>query len=70
MAWARSIGVFGPLMDFVGTSPCVPVMPTAMWLELSIGNIEVSLAIALVAVSLSGLALVVVHLLAPGKQWT
>ena len=70
MAWARAIGVFGPLMVFVGTSPRVQVMPTAMWLELSIGNIEVSLAIALVAVVMAGAALAVVHWLVPGRRWT
>ena len=70
MAWARAIGVFGPLMVFVGTSPRVMVMPTTIWLELSVGNIEVSLAVALVMVGMSGAALMVVHWLAPGRKWT
>ena len=70
MAWARAIGVFGPLMVFVGTSPRVQVMPTAMWLELNVGNIEVSLVIALVAVAMAGAALAVVHWLVPGRKWT
>ncbi len=69
MAWARAIGVFGPLMVFVGTSPRVMVMPTAIWLELSVGNIEVSLAVALVMLGMSGAALVAVHWLAPGRKW-
>jgi len=70
MAWARAIGVFGPLMVFVGTGPRVQVMPTTMWLELSIGNIEVSLAVALVTVAMAGAALAVVHWLVPGRTWT
>lgn len=70
MAWARAIGVFGPLMVFVGTGPRVRVMPTAMWLELSVGNVETSLAIALVALALAAGALGVVHWLAPGRKWT
>lgn len=70
MAWARAIGVFGPLMVFVGTGPRVQVMPTSIWLELSVGNIEASLSIALVMVLLAGLALALVHRLAPGRQWT
>ncbi len=70
MAWARAIGVFGPLMVFVGTSPRVMVMPTAIWLELSVGNIEVSLAVALVMLLMAGAALAVVHYLAPGRRWT
>lgn len=69
MAWARAIGVFGPLMVFVGTSPRVTVMPTSMWLELNTGNVETSLVIALVALALAGGALAVVHWLAPGRRW-
>jgi molybdate transport system permease protein len=65
MAWARAIGVFGPLMVFVGTGPRVLVMPTTMWLELSIGNIETAVAIALIMLALAGAALTLVHWLAP-----
>jgi len=70
MAWARAIGVFGPLMVFVGTSEDVIVMPTAMYLELSTGKSEVALAIALVAMLIAGAALAVVHWLVPGRKWT
>lgn len=63
LVWARGIGVFGPLMVFVGTGPRVQVMPTMMWLELSIGNIEVSLAIALIMLVMAGTGLTVVHFL-------
>ena len=70
MAWARAIGVFGPLMVFVGTSVRVQVMPTAMWLELSIGNIEKSFVIALIMVAIAGMALVLVHWLVPGRKWS
>ena len=70
MAWARAIGVFGPLMVFVGTGPRVQVMPTQMWLELSIGNIEASLTIAIMMIVIAGTALAVVHKLTPGKEWS
>jgi molybdate transport system permease protein len=70
MAWARAIGVFGPLMVFVGTGPRVQVMPTQICLELSIGNIETSLTIAIMMIVIAGSALTVVHKLAPGKEWT
>ncbi len=69
MAWARAIGVFGPLMVFVGTSERVLVMPTTIWLELSVGNIAVSLSVAIVMLVLACAALVVVHWLAPGRKW-
>ena len=70
MAWARAIGVFGPLMVFVGTGPRVQVMPTQMWLELSIGNIETSLTIAIMMIVIAGTALAIVHKFAPGKEWS
>ena len=66
MAWARALGVFGPLMVFVGTGPRVLVMPTTLWLELSIGNIETAVTIALVMLAMAGTALALVHRLAPG----
>jgi molybdate transport system permease protein len=69
LAWARAIGVFGPLMVFVGTSPRVMVMPTKIWLELSIGKVEVSLAVAMIMLLIAGVALVVVHRLTPGRTW-
>jgi molybdate transport system permease protein len=65
MAWARAIGVFGPLMVFVGTGPRVTVMPTSLWLELSIGNVETAIVIALIMLALAGAALAMVHWLAP-----
>lgn len=70
MSWARAIGVFGPLMVFIGTGPRVQVMPTKMWLELSIGNIEASLVIALVSVFIACLALLAVHKLVPSRNWS
>jgi len=69
LVWARGIGVFGPLMVFVGTGPRVQVMPTMMWLELSVGNIEVSLAIALIMLVMAGLGLAVVHVLVRDRSF-
>ena len=70
MGWARAIGVFGPLMVFVGTTRMkVEVMPTTIYLELSIGRIEISLAVALMMLLMAGAALVVVHLLTPQRKW-
>ena len=66
MAWARAIGVFGPLMVLVGTGPRVLVMPTTLWLELSIGNVETAVCIALIMLAMAGIALTVVHWLEPG----
>ena len=65
MAWARAVGVFGPIMVFVGTGPRVLVMPTTLWLELSIGNIETAIVLALIMLALAGTALTLVHWLSP-----
>jgi Flp pilus assembly pilin Flp len=39
-----------------------------MWLELSIGHIEVSLVVALISIALAGYALALVHYVTGGKQ--
>ena len=70
MAWARAIGVFGPLMVFVGTGSRVQVMPTNMWLELNLGNIENALVVALVTMAIASIALVVTHYMTPGRKWS
>jgi len=70
MAWARAVGVFGPLVVFVGTSVRVRTIPTLIYLEMSIGKEEVSLAVALVMVAIASIALVLVHWLAPGRKWS
>jgi molybdate transport system permease protein len=70
MAWARAIGVFGPLMVFVGTGSRVQVMPTNMWLELNVGNIESALVVALITMGIASMALVVAHYMAPGRKWS
>lgn len=70
MAWARALGVFGPLMVFVGSIRMkTEVMPTTVYLELTIGRIEVALAVAIVMVAMAGVALVTIHWLAPGRRW-
>jgi len=70
MAWARAVGIFGPLMIFSGSVRYkTEVMPTSIYLELSIGNVEVALAVALVMVGLAAVALVAIHALAPGQRW-
>jgi len=45
-------------------------MPTAIYLEIQTGDIEMALVIALLSVLLAGTALAVVHCLVPGRKWT
>ncbi len=69
MAWARAIGVFGPLMVFVGTGRSVQVMPTHMWLHLNIGNVEAALVVSMVTMLIAGMAITFVHWFAHGRHW-
>ena len=70
MAWARALGVFGPLMVFVG---CVrmktEVMPTTIYLELTIGRIEVALAVTMIMLAIATVALVAIRRLTLRREW-
>ncbi|OGV71259.1 MAG: hypothetical protein A3K19_18985 [Lentisphaerae bacterium RIFOXYB12_FULL_65_16] len=51
LAWARSLGEFGPLLIFAGaTRNKTEVLSTSVFLELSIGNIEAAVAVSLIMV--------------------
>lgn len=70
MAWARAVGIFGPLMVFAGAVRMkTEVMPTTIFLELSVGRIEVALAVALIMLAMAAVALAVIHWLASGRRW-
>ncbi len=60
LTWARAFAIFGPLMVFTGAVRMkTEVLPTSIYLELSIGQIELALAIALLMIILSVVTLVV-----------
>ena len=62
LVWARAFGIFGPLMVFVGAVRMrTEVLPTTIYLEQSIGRIEVALAVALLMVVLATIALVLIR---------
>jgi len=51
LAWTRSLGEFGPILVFSGATRLrTEVLPTTVFLELSIGNIEAAAAVSLVMV--------------------
>lgn len=61
IAWARSLGEFGPILVFAGaTRMKTEVLPTTVWLELSVGNLEsaVAVSVLLVGMAFAVLALV------------
>ncbi len=54
VAWARSLGEFGPVLVFAGaTRMKTEVMPTSVFLELSVGNLEAAIAVSLTMVVLA-----------------
>ena len=57
LTWARAFGLFGPLMIFVGSfRGRTEVLSTTIFLEQSIGNLEVALAIALLLIFIALIA--------------
>jgi molybdate transport system permease protein len=51
LAWARALGEFGPILVFSGATRLrTEVLPTSVFLELSIGNIESAVAVSLIMI--------------------
>ncbi len=63
LTWARAFGLFGPLMIFVGSfRGRTEVLSTTIFLEQSVGNLEVSLAIALLLIFVALIAVTGIRL--------
>jgi molybdate transport system permease protein len=61
MIWARALALYGPVIAFVGsTSGYTEVMPTRMFLEMSVGRLEAALAVALMMIAMAVAVLLVV----------
>jgi molybdate transport system permease protein len=62
LAWARSLGEFGPILIFSGATRFrTEVLPTTVFLELSIGNLEAALAVSLLMIAVAVLVLVLMR---------
>jgi molybdate transport system permease protein len=62
IAWARSLGEFGPLLVFAGATRLkTEVLSTTVFLELSVGNLESAVAVSLLMVIAAVVVLVVVR---------
>jgi molybdate transport system permease protein len=60
LAWARSLGEFGPVLIFAGaTRMRTEVLPTAVYLELSVGNLEAALAVSVLMIGVAAAVLAV-----------
>ncbi len=64
LAWARALGEFGPILIFCGATRLrTEVMPTTVFLELSVGNIEAAVAVSLLMVMAAAVVLLLVRVL-------
>jgi molybdate transport system permease protein len=67
IAWARSLGEFGPILVFAGaTRMRTEVLSTTVFLELSVGQLEAAVAVSLLMVVAAMAVLGVVRLLGTG----
>lgn len=63
VAWARSLGEFGPILVFAGaTRMKTEVLPTSVWLAWSVGELEQGVAVSLLMIAISMVVLVVVKM--------
>lgn len=64
LAWARSLGEFGPLLIFSGaTRMRTEVLPTTVYLEMQAGNLKAALAVSLLMVLMAVVVLVTARVL-------
>jgi molybdate transport system permease protein len=69
VAWARSLGEFGPILVFSGaTRMKTEVLPTSVFLELTVGNIEAAVAVSLLMVLMAVAVLVIVRRYGEGRD--
>lgn len=64
LAWARALGEFGPVLVFAGTTRMkTEVLPTSVYLEWTLGEIEAALAVSLLLVLIAVVVLGAARLL-------
>lgn len=69
VAWARALGEFGPVLVFAGaTRMRTEVLPTSIFLELSVGDIEAAVAVSLLMVGAAVAALTLIRLAGPNGR--
>ena len=68
LAWARSLGEFGPILVFSGATRFrTEVLSTTVFLELSVGNLEAAIAVSLLMVAVAVVVLVIVQVIGAEK---
>lgn len=69
LTWARAFGLFGPLLIFVGSfRGRTEVLSTTIFLEQSVGNLELALAVAMLMILVAVFALTIIHLVGGRTQ--
>ena len=60
LAWARSLGEFGPILMFAGSSRLkTEVLPTSVFLEIESGNLQAALAVSLIMIVMAMVVLII-----------
>ena len=68
IAWARSIGEFGPILVFAGTTRMrTEVLSTSIYLELASGDFSAAVAVSLGLVALAMTTLILTRII--GRHW-
>lgn len=63
LSWARALGEFGPILIFSGaTRMKTEVLPTTVFLEMSVGNIEAAVAVSIIMILSAFSVLMIVRL--------
>jgi molybdate transport system permease protein len=64
LAWARSLGEFGPILIFAGmTRMKTEVLPTTVFLEQGVGRIEAAIAVSLLMIAVAVVVLILTRTL-------
>lgn len=62
LAWARSLGEFGPILVFAGATRFkTEVLPTTVFLELSVGELNAAVAVSLLMVAMALVVLMIIR---------
>ena len=63
LAWARSLGEFGPLLIFAGATRLkTEVLSTSVFLEMNVGNLSAAVAVSLIMVFAAVIVLILARL--------
>ena len=68
LAWARSLGEFGPILVFAGATPWrTEVLPTSVFLRMQGGDLAAALSVSLIMVFMAVGVLVLTRVLGLGR---